>query len=142
MNFTINDVDQVIERTNCSYKEAKEALQASEGDVVDAIIYLENKRTSGIGSFFRSFSEDSERTADSIVETIKEMIREGNVSRIEIRDPDGKKITSVSVNVGAAIGSFALLVNAPLVAVSALIAKYGLNYRFVVVKSDGTEISL
>ena len=53
MNFTINDVDQVIERTNCSYKEAKEALEASEGDVVDAIIYLENKDRS-FGSFFTS----------------------------------------------------------------------------------------
>ena len=48
----------------------------------------------------------------------------------------------MSVNVGAAIGSFALLVNAPLVAISSLIAKYGLNYQFVVVKADGTEIVL
>ncbi len=140
MNFTINDVDQVIERTNCSYKEAKEALEASEGDVVDAIIYLENKDRS-FGSFFKGLG-DQDRTADSIIETIKDLIREGNVNKIEIRDPKGRKITSVSVNVGAAIGSFALLVNAPLVAISSLIAKYGLNYQFVVVKADGTEIVL
>ena len=38
MNFTINDVDQVIERTGCSYREAKEALAQANGDVVDAII--------------------------------------------------------------------------------------------------------
>ena len=143
MNFTINDVDQVIERTNCTYKEAKEALVAANGDVVDAIIYLENKDRSSFGSFFRSFSQDNERTADSIVEKIKEAIKTGNVTRIEIRDPDGKKLTSVSVNVGAAIGSFALISgSAPLVAVSALIAKYGLNYQFVIVRSDGSEIVL
>ena len=143
MNFTINDVDQVIERTNCTYKEAKEALVAADGDVVDAIIYLENKDRSSFGSFFRSFSQDNERTADSIVEKIKEAIKTGNVTRIEIRDPDGKKLTSVSVNVGAAIGSFALISgNAPLVAISALIAKYGLNYQFVIVRSDGSEIVL
>ena len=142
MNFTINDVDQVIERTNCSYQEAKEALMASDGDVLDAVIYLEKKENSGFGSFFRSFSQDSERTADTIVSKIKELIKEGNVNKIEIRDPDGRRITSVSVNVGAAIGSFALLVNAPLVAISALIAKYGLNYQFVVIKSDGSEIVL
>ena len=142
MNFNITDVDQVIERTNCSYQEAKEALLASDGDVVDAIIYLEKKENSGFGSFFRSFTQDSERTADTIVSKIKELINEGNVNKIEIRDPDGRRITSVSVNVGAAIGSFALLVNAPLVAISSLIAKYGLNYQFVVVKSDGSEIIL
>ena len=142
MNFNINDVDQVIERTNCSYQEAKEALLANDGDVLDAIIYLEKKQNSGFGSFFRGFGQDSERTADTIVSKIKELINEGNVNKIEIRDPDGRKITSVSVNVGAAIGSFALLVNAPLVAISALIAKYGLNYQFVVIKSDGSEIVL
>ena len=76
-------------------------------------------------------------------EKIKEAIQFGNVTRIELRDPDGKPITSVSVNVGAAIGSFALLAGAaPLVAISSLIAKYGLNYQFVIIKSDGSEIIL
>ena len=140
MNFTINDVDQVIERTNCSYKEAKEALIRCDGDVVDAVIYLEEKNRSGFGSFFRGITEEPERTADSVIEKIKDLIKEGNVNKIEIRDSNGKKVTSVSVNVGAAIGSFALIVNAPLAAITALIARYGLNYRFVVVKSDGTEI--
>ena len=141
MDFTINDVDQVIERTNCSYKEAKEALMETNGDVIDAIIYLDNRDSAG--TFFRDFIEDSGRTADSIMETIKEAIRKGDVTRIEVRDRDGKTLTSISVNVGAAVGTFALLAGgAPLIAISALVARFGLEYRFVIVKEDGSETIL
>ena len=98
MNFTINDVDQVIERTGCSYREAKEALAQANGDVVDAIIYLENRERSSFDSFFKGVSEETERTTDSIVNTIKAAIKEGNVTKIEVRNANGKKMASVSVN--------------------------------------------
>ena len=57
MNFSITEVDQVIERTGCSYEEAKEALINADGDVIDALIYLENKKKSN--SRFFGFFEDS-----------------------------------------------------------------------------------
>ncbi len=123
MNFTIEDVDQVIERTGCSYREAKEALIKADGNVIDAIILMEEERTEG-----------------NVMAKIEKAIKEGNVNRIEIREPDGRTLTSVSVNMGAALGASALLFGAaPLVAISALIAKYGLKYQFVIVKADGSE---
>jgi hypothetical protein len=143
MNFTINDVDQVIERTGCSYREAKDALTQANGDVVDAIIYLENRERSSFNSFFKGVSEETERTTDSIVNTIKAAIKEGNVTKIEVRNADGKKMASVSVNTGVAIGGIALIAGAaPLVVISALVTKFGLNYQFVIVKKDGSEIVL
>ena len=143
MNFTINDVDQVIERTGCSYREAKEALAQANGDVVDAIIYLENRERSSFDSFFKGVSEETERTTDSIVNTIKAAIKEGNVTKIEVRNANGKKMASVSVNTCVAIGGIALIAGAaPLVVISALVTKFGLNYQFVIVKKDGSEIVL
>ena len=44
MSITLEKVDQVIERTGVSYAEAKEALELSNEDVVDAIIYIENQK--------------------------------------------------------------------------------------------------
>ena len=41
MEITLEKVDKVIERTGASYKEAKEALEMTDGNVLDAIIYLE-----------------------------------------------------------------------------------------------------
>ena len=138
MNFSITEVDQVIERAGCSYEEAKEALINADGDVIDALIYLENKKKSN--SRFFGFFEDSERSADSILKQIKEAIEEGNVTKIVLRDKDGHNVTSVSVNAGAALGTFALITGAaPLAVIGALIAKFGLSYQFVIVRADGSE---
>ena len=38
MKITLEMVDKVIERTGVSYAEAKEALENSNGDILDAII--------------------------------------------------------------------------------------------------------
>ena len=140
MNFSINEVDQVIARTGCSYEEAKLALLDTDGNVVDAIVQLEKERNQNFGARFNEFVEEGERTTNSIMTQIKEMIAEGNVNRIAVRNNEGKQLVSVSVNAGAALGGVALLAGAaPLVVISGLIAKYGLNYQFVVIKADGSE---
>lgn len=43
MNVTLEKVDQIKERTNASYKDIKEALENSNGHILEAIIYLEEK---------------------------------------------------------------------------------------------------
>ena len=140
MNFTINDVDQVIERTGCSYEEAKDALLKSEGNVVDAIILLEKKNNRGFGDYFKDLFENSDRNEDTVVARIKEAIRKGNVTRIAVRDSRGNTIVSVPVNAGAAADVLALAAGAaPLVIVSGLVAKYGLDCQFVVINDDGSE---
>jgi hypothetical protein len=143
MNFSITEVDQVIQRTGCSYQEAKDALVKADGDVLDAIILLESRRSVFGDSRFKGFAEETERTTDSIVTRIKEIIAEGDASRFVVRDRYGKDITSISLNTTAAIGVMTLLAGAaPIVLISTLVARYGLNYRFVIVKSDGSEIIL
>ncbi|MBR0461274.1 MAG: DUF4342 domain-containing protein [Erysipelotrichaceae bacterium] len=143
MNFSINEVDQVIERTDCSYEEAKEALMAADGNVIDAIIILENKNkgfADKVRDFFSFERGNVERNADTVVEKIKEAIRQGNVNRIAVRDRRGNTIASVPVNVGATAGVVALAAGAaPLVIISGLVAKYGLDCQFVIVKADGSE---
>ncbi|MCT4595196.1 MAG: hypothetical protein N4A57_13140 [Anaeromicrobium sp.] len=41
--ITLEKVDMVRERTGCTYKDIKEALEINNGDVLDSIIYLEEK---------------------------------------------------------------------------------------------------
>lgn len=43
MNITLENIDDLRIRANISYKEAKEALEKSEGNMIDAIILLENE---------------------------------------------------------------------------------------------------
>ena len=142
MNFSITEVDQVIERTGCTYEEAKEALLATDGAVLDAIIYIEDKNKT-IFDRMRDVFSDGGRTADVIVDKIKETIKEGSVNRIAVRDKDGRTITSVPVNAGAAAGVVAIAAGvAPLVLITGLVAKYGLDCKFVIIKADGSEITI
>ncbi len=41
MNITIENIDELRARANVGYKEAKEALTHTEGDIVEALVYLE-----------------------------------------------------------------------------------------------------
>ncbi len=43
MSNTLDQIDQIIKRTNCSYKTASDALQTSNGDVIEAIILVETQ---------------------------------------------------------------------------------------------------
>ncbi len=144
MNFSIHEVDQVIERTQCTYEEAKSALLEADGDVLDAIIILENRKKSpSFKGFSDFFSNKEERTPDTIAEKIRELIEEGSASKLIIRDNFDRQIISVPLTTGAAVGTVALMIGAaPMVVITSLIAKYGLNCRFVIVKSDGSEVIL
>ena len=44
MNITIELIDEMRKRTNCSYQEAKELLKKNNGDLIEAIIELEKSR--------------------------------------------------------------------------------------------------
>ena len=43
MKITLEQIDFLRERANVSYKEAKEALEQSEGDMVEALVMLEKQ---------------------------------------------------------------------------------------------------
>ena len=43
MEITLQKIDQVRERTGLSYTEARELLEEADGDVVQALIILENE---------------------------------------------------------------------------------------------------
>ena len=145
MNFSIHEVDQVIERTQCTYEEAKSALLESDGDVLDAVIILENRKKSASSTFkgFSDFFNTQERTPDTIADKIKELIEEGSASKFIVRDNYDRQVIAVPLTTGAAVGTIALMVGAaPMVVITSLITKFGLNYRFVIVKSDGSEVVL
>jgi hypothetical protein len=50
MNITLETIDELRERTNVTYSEAKKALENCNGELVEAIIYLEEKGVSSSNS--------------------------------------------------------------------------------------------
>lgn len=74
MEITLEKIELVKDRTGVSYKEAKEALEAAEGSVVDAIIAIEETVNIKPGNKAGDF-------ADETVSKIKELVKKETLPR-------------------------------------------------------------
>ena len=137
--ITIEAIDQVMERVpGVTYAEVKEALIKCDGDVVDAIILLQNNSTNEENikskkTFEDVFGKDSEQ----IKEEITELIRKSNVIRIVI-EKNGKIIMNIPITVGV-VG----VVFAPILTLIGLSASVLAKYRIKIENEDeGTIVDL
>ena len=79
----------------------------------------QNQTSPGSGSF----TERIEVAADELVSTIKDLLKEGNVRRVTVRNKDGKKLFSVPMTAGVAVGGVAVLAAPTLAALAAIAAR-------------------
>jgi hypothetical protein len=127
MEITLEKIELVKDRTGVSYKEAKEALEAADGNVVDAIINIEESIE------IKSKSKLSEQSA-ALLEKLKEIVKKGNVSRIVVKKNDDVML-NMPINVGL-IGSLI----APLAVVVGTIAALGAKCKIEIIKDNGEII--
>lgn len=124
MEVTLEKIELVKDRTGVSYKEAKEALEAAEGNVVDAIISIEE-----------TVDKESKKSEDLIAK-MKEIVNKGNVSRIMVkRDED--TILNIPLNAGI-IGTLV----APWGMIVGVVAALGFKCKIEFVKDDGSVVDL
>lgn len=134
-NVTLEKVDMIRERTGASYEKAKEALEISEGDVLEAIIYIE--KTQGI-SKNESVEDETNKTPISIEELkawFKHTIEKGNVTRIKIKKDD-KELIDIPVNAGIAAGVVAIIM--PPILAAGVIAAIATQITIEITKEDGS----
>lgn len=126
--ITLEKIDIVRERTGVSYAEAKEALEASQGNVVDAIIQIEKDKKSTLDSIYT--------TKDEFLTWIKDLINKGNITRIKVKKED-KILVDMPVNAGIAVGIVAYAIWAPLIAIG-VIGAVVTNLTIELTKQDGS----
>lgn len=98
MDITLEKIDIVRDRTGVSYKEAKDALEAAGGNVVDALIQIEeagNKKWNGA-----AFTESISVKGNEVVDKLKAILNSGNVSRVRVKK-DEYVIMDIPVTAGA-----------------------------------------
>ena len=135
MEITLEMVDQVRERTGCTYEEAKNALEGAKGNVVDAIIAIEKENSIDI---------DVNEKINGLVESIKAAVQKGNANRIRVMRND-EELANVPVNAGIAGGVLGVLAGPAVLISTAIVgavAKFGFNCRFEIVKEDGTVLEI
>lgn len=129
MEITLEKIELVKDRTGVSYKEAKEALEAAEGSVVDAIIAIEETVNIKSGNKASDF-------ADETVSKIKELVKKGNVTKISVRKDD-ETIVNIPLNVGI-VGTIV----APWGIIAAAVAAFGFKCQIELTKDDGSVVDV
>lgn len=125
--ITLEKIDIIRERTGVTYTEAKEALEACSGNVVDSLIYIEQSKKTTINNIYT--------TKDEFLDWLKDLVKKGNVSRIRIKK-DEKVIVDIPVNAGIA-ATLTVLVWPPLIAIGILTAVVN-KVTIEITKDDGT----
>lgn len=130
--ITLEKIDIVKERTGVTYTEAKQALEASNGNVIDALVYVEkNSPSKGEG-----VKQQFDTTKDEFVAWLKDIANKGNVSRIKVKK-DEKVILDIPVSAGIVGGVVAGIAWAPSIALmflTAVVAKVTVE----ITKEDGS----
>ena len=153
-SITIEMVDKVMERVpSASYKEVKEALVHSDGDILEAIIYLEEnsgaiKAKKKVEDFFEKSKEDAEEVRKNTEEKIgkdvevlktqlKELFAKSNRVRVVV-EKEGKIIMNIPFTVGV-IG----IAMMPLLTILGLSAAVLSKYRIKIQnEADGETVDL
>ncbi|HEX3048802.1 MAG TPA: DUF4342 domain-containing protein [Bacillota bacterium] len=109
----IEKIDMVRERMNVTYEEAKGALEATNWDVVEALIKIERDEKARREEIFVRGNE--------LVDKIKELVRKGNVNRLRVKQDD-QVLVEIPVTAGV-VGAFLAPQLAIIGAIAALVSK-------------------
>jgi hypothetical protein len=126
-DITLEKIDIIRERTGVSYTDAKEALETCSGNVVDALIYIEQNKKTTMNNIYT--------TKDEFLDWLKDLAKKGNINRIRIKK-DEKVIVDVPVNAGIA-ATLTVLIWPPLIAIGILTAVVT-KVTIEITKDDGT----
>ena len=129
MEITLEKIELVKDRTGVSYKEAKDALEAAEGSVVDAIIAIEE-------TVDETPAKKVNEAANETVDKIKEVVKKGNISKITIKKDD-----EILLNLPLNAGIVGALV-APWGVIAGVIAAFGFKCQIELLKDDGTIVDI
>ncbi len=127
--ITLEKIELVKDRTGVSYREAKQALEKNNADVVEAIIYIED-------SINQTGPAEGDGKVNGIVAEIKEAVRKGNVSKITIKKNDDI-LLNLPVNVGI-LGTVLF----PWAVIAGIIAAAGTKCKVELVKENGEVVDV
>ncbi|MGE5587334.1 MAG: DUF4342 domain-containing protein [Clostridia bacterium] len=106
MQIDLEKVDIIRERAGLSYRDAVEYLNRAEGDVVKALVFIEEDRRAERAEFADKGQE--------VLDKIKDVIRRGNETKIKV-ERYGKTMVELPVTagiIGTAIAPHLALVGA------------------------------
>ncbi len=118
MGYSLKDAELIREKLDASYSEAKEALEAADGDILGALAYIEEKRANSGEKLQRAFTD--------LVNRGRQLSQEG-VEGLEIEF------------LGKSLGRFDLHLSGPAAFVVALVSSLLSLCRLKVIAHEATS---
>lgn len=134
MGISIEIIDEMRKRTNCSYQEAKELLEKHNGDLIDAIVDFEKNQGQ------RSKETKKQKENDSgFGQKVKNLVDKGFITRFVI-----EKEENTFLNISINILVLAIIITMPIFWLYpiALIIVYLMGYRIRIRKEEGKDIDI
>jgi hypothetical protein len=128
MEITLEKIDLLRKRADVSYQEAKQALEENDGNVVEALAYLEEKER---------IRPEKESCGRSFWNNTKSVYRKSSSIRFVI-SRDGQVLLNVGVPLALLVSVIAMPLAVTLLVLALLT---GCKIRFVGTKEDETGIS-
>lgn len=128
MEITLEQIDLLRRRANISYKEAKEVLEKCNGDIVEALAYLEEQeKIKPEGGYVKN---------SPIINKSKEIISRSNKTDFVIYNNE-KTILNIPLTIAIIIGAFTLPFSIPILLLLVIT-----HHRIKLVKNNGENCSV
>ncbi len=86
------------------------------------------------------YTEKLKVTGSELVDVVKKLVKDGSVRRIVLRDERGRKLASIPVNLGAAVGAVAVIANPVAAVVLAAAGAVGAPLAKITVEIERTDL--
>ncbi|PKM90404.1 MAG: ubiquitin [Firmicutes bacterium HGW-Firmicutes-12] len=127
MEITLEKIDLIRKRAAVTYKEAKDALEKNEGDVVEALAYLEE---------LNKIKPENELNTSSFWKKVKRIYIKTNAIRFVV-----SKDNATLLNIGIPLALLVAIITMPL-AIALLILAFFTGCKIRFIKNTGEEYSI
>lgn len=129
-NETLKKIDDILKRTDTDYSTAKQALEDANGDVLEAIILIENQYKN------QQNSQSTTNKGEQILNQLKDILAKGNATKLTV-----KKNNETILNLPITAGLIGALY-APFLSAAGITAALLTQCSVEITQADGKVVDL
>lgn len=129
-NETLQKIDDILKRTNADFSTAKQALEDANGDVLEAIILIENQNKN------QSYQQTGPGKGEQVFNQLKDILAKGNATKLTIKK-NGETIVNLPITAGL-LGAFI----APFLSAAGITAALLTQCSVEITQADGKVVDI
>ena len=128
MSINLEQIDELRKRANVSYEDAKNALELSQGSLIEALVYLEKQN--------KIKPEEKPSSENQFFKKVKKLIKKGNETKLIVKKDD-----TVVLNICVTLAVIVTIVVPPIV-ITALILALVTNHKIRIQKKNSEDLEV